>query len=44
MTAIDIEDDIEDILDMIDGTPYSRLPVYETESTISSAFYISTTF
>jgi len=29
MTAIDIDDDIGDILDIIDGTPYSRLPVYE---------------
>lgn len=29
MTAIDIDDDIGDILEIIDGTPYSRLPVYE---------------
>ncbi|NCB50738.1 MAG: HlyC/CorC family transporter [Clostridia bacterium] len=29
MVAIDIDDDIGDILDIIDGTPFSRLPVYE---------------
>lgn len=29
MVAIDVDDDMEDILALIDGTPYSRLPVYE---------------
>ena len=29
VVAIDIEDDWEDILDTVDGSPYTRLPVYE---------------
>ncbi len=29
MQAINLEDSLDEILDMIDATPYSRLPVYE---------------
>jgi CBS domain containing-hemolysin-like protein len=42
MVAIDVDDSMEDILELIDKTPFSRCPSIRTASTISSDFYIST--